>query len=179
MIQWHEISANRRALAYIIFSAVVLGTMFMLGILPALQQIGETEKKARHLEAEIEKQKIFKPLYRSLQQKKKDEILPKYITGETGLKTQSLTIENVSGSLYAMAESAGIKTSSFSPVPDSMTKDSDKLLVNGRLQGEYQAFKDFLISLTTSRAFWDFELLEVKSAAGHPEYRMQMWVTVE
>ena len=180
MTRWHEISANRRALAYILFSAMVLGAMLFLGIMPTRQEIADAEKKTERLKARIEKQEIFHPLYRRLQQKLAEEQEIERVAeqlpapGETGF-----TIENVSKLLSDMAVSAGIPKTAFSPAPESMRRGSDRLLVHGQMQGNYINFRDFLTGLVTAPDFQAFEMLEVQSGTRHPNYRMQIWVTVK
>ncbi|MFW5937002.1 MAG: hypothetical protein ACOCS6_03000 [Desulfosalsimonas sp.] len=180
MTRWHEISANRRALAYILFSAIILGAMLFLGILPTRQQIADAEKKTEQLKARIEKQEIFHPLYSRLQEKlaaqqEDDRIADQVAANES----TEFTIDNVANILSDMAVSAGIPETSFSPAPESMSRGSDRLLVHGQMQGSYQKFRDFLTGLVTAPDFQAFEMLEVQSGTRHPKYRMQIWVTVK
>ncbi|MCF8036964.1 MAG: hypothetical protein K9K62_08845 [Desulfobacteraceae bacterium] len=179
MTRWHEISANRRALAYILFSAIVLGAMLFLGVMPTRQQIADAEKKTERLKARIEKQEIFHPLYRRLQEKLEAKQEADIADQMPASGTTEFTIENVSKLLSDMAVSAGIPETSFSPAPESMSRGSDRLLVHGQMQGNYQNFRDFLIKLVTAPDFQAFEILEVQSGTRHPNYRMQIWVTVK
>ncbi|MBS3757001.1 MAG: hypothetical protein KGY56_15000 [Desulfobacterales bacterium] len=179
MTRWHEISANRRALAYILFSAVLLGAMLFLGIIPTRQQITDAEKKTERLKARIEKQKIFHPLYTRLQEKLAAEQETDVAGQMPASGTKGFTIENVSKVLSDMAVSAGIPETSFSPAPESMRRGSDRLLVHGQMQGNYLNFRDFLTGLVTAPDFQTFEMLEVQSGTRHPNYRMQIWVTVK
>ena len=180
MARWYDISANRRTLAYLLFSAVVLGFMLFLGILPTRQEITEVRTEARRLKARIEEQKIFIPLYQRLQKNMEDYTEREYFDGrQAAPKRSSLTIENVSGILSAMAASAGLPEASFSPAPASMSQEADKLLVQGRLQGDYTNFRDFLIRLLTAQDFRGLELMEIQSGTRYPKYRLQMWVSVQ
>ena len=180
MARWYDISANRRTLAYLIFSAVVLGTMLFLGILPTRREAAEARREIRRLKARIEEQKIFHPLYQRLQKNMGDEDgLKRFHEGKAAHKGPSLTIDNVSGILSAMAASAGLPEAAFSPAPASMNQEADKLLVQGRLQGEYTDFRDFLIRLFTAPDFQALELMEIQSGTRHPEYRLQIWVSVQ
>ncbi|MCF8109863.1 MAG: hypothetical protein K9J85_00085 [Desulfobacteraceae bacterium] len=180
MTRWIEISANRRAIAYILFSAVILGAMIAFGILPTGHQITKTRQQAQRLETGIEEQKIFQPLYQSLKQKTENAEKPEAIT-ESGpiAKNRNLNIDNAAGILAAMAESAGMQYSSFSPVPGSMEEKENRLLVHGMLRGNYTDFRNFLISLVTSPACENLELLEAKSTSSHPEYRLRLWLAIE
>ncbi|MCF8024870.1 MAG: hypothetical protein K9J79_00040 [Desulfobacteraceae bacterium] len=180
MSRWFEISANRRALAYILFSGVVLGAMFFLGIQPTRQQIAQTEKKTERLKAGIEEQKIFYPLYQRLQKKTaKETDIDGLASRVPKTEAREFTIDNVSAILSEFAARAGIQQSSFSPVPSSMSRGSEKLLVNGRLEGSYPDFRDFLISLVTASDFRALEMMRVQSGTRNPKYRLRIWVTVK
>lgn len=180
MNQWLEIGANRRAIAYILFSAVMLGVIIAAGILPSRRQITETRQEAKHLEARIEEQKIFHPLYKSLKQKMTNDQDPAEITkGESILPNRSLNIDNATEILASIAESAGMESSSFSPAPASMEKNSSRLLVHGRLQGNYTNFRRFLINLVTSPACESLEMLEAASTTHYPEYSLRLWLEIE
>jgi len=180
MARWYDISANRRTLAYLLFSAVVLGFMLFLGILPTRREITETRQEGRRLKARIEAQKIFHPLYQRLQKNMEDEKEREHFDGrKTAHNRPALTIDTVSGILSAMAASAGLPEASFSPAPASMSQEADKLLVQGRLQGDYADFRNFLIRLVTAPDFQAIELMEIQSGARHPKYRLQMWVSVQ
>lgn len=180
MTRWYDISANRRTLAYLLFSAVVLGFMLFLGILPSRREITEARMETRRLKARIEEQKIFHPLYQRLQKDMENEKEREYFEGRKAEpKRPALTIDNVSGILSAMAASAGLPEASFSPAPASMSQEADKLLVQGRLQGDYPDFRGFLIRLVTAPDFQGLELMEIQSGTRHPKYRLQMWVSVQ
>lgn len=180
MARWYEISANRRALAYILFSAVVLGAMIFLAIMPTRRQIVKAEKKTGVLKARIERQEIFHPLYSRLQEKLAEEKgFEEFGHKPTESEMPSFTIDNVSAILSGMASSAGMQEVSFSPAPSSMTRGSDKLLVHGRLEGNYTDFRKFLIRLVTAPDFGELENLRVQSGTRYPEYRLEVWVTVK
>ncbi|MFP3998614.1 MAG: hypothetical protein ACLFUN_02120 [Desulfobacterales bacterium] len=180
MNQWLEIGANRRAVAYILFSAVMLGVLIAAGILPTRSQITETRQEAKELEARIEEQKIFHPLYKSLRQKIKNNQDPAEQKKDNPIMPErSLNIDNAAEILTSMAESAEMETSSFSPVPASMKEDSDRLLVHGRLQGDYGNLRQFLIGLVASPACESLEMLEAASTTHHPEYRLRLWLEIE
>lgn len=180
MSGWFEISANRRVIAYILFSAIMLGTMIAVGILPTRSQIADTGRQARQLKANIEKQKIFHPLYQSLKKKTEETRQPEAFTaGNQIARPRSVSIDNAAGVLEAMAESAGMKSYSFSPVPGSMEKHDNRLLIHGRLGGGYLDFREFLISMVTAEGFDRLEMLEAKSGTRHPDYTLRIWLRIE
>ncbi|MFW6334591.1 MAG: hypothetical protein ACOC0W_04900 [Desulfosalsimonas sp.] len=180
MSGWFEISANRRAIAYILFSAIMLGAMIAVGILPTRSRIAETEQQIQQLKTSIEKQEIFHPLYQSLKKKTEETRQPDAFTGANTIGRQGpVSLDNSAGVLESMAESAGMESYSFSPAPGSMEKNDKRLLVHGRLGGGYIDFRKFLINMVTAKGFDRLEMLEAKSAASHPEYRLRIWLRIE
>ncbi len=184
MSRWHEVKANRRALAYIVFSVVVLALIVLGGILPARKQAVQMEEKTRQLEAEIESQQILQPVYKLLAEKSRQKgKLPDEITEENSSRDSSsdmpLDIESVRLILAAMAGEAGIPESRFSPVPGSLADDSDLLLVEGRLRGENPALRTFLLDLSVMDSFYGIEALSARATPADPEYRMRIWMHVD
>lgn len=180
MREWLKISANRRAIAYIIFTVAVLGAMFFLGIHPARQKTLQAKKKIDHLKAHIEKQEIFQPIYSRLQEKTADKNnFDQLASIRAKSGTPEFSIGNVSEILSGMAASAGINKTSFSPAPASTTQGSDELLVHGQLSGNYLNFRDFLAGLALAPDFRRFEMLEIQSGIKYPKYRLEIWVKVK
>ena len=184
MSQWHEVKANRRALAYIVFSVVVLVLIVLVGIFPARQQTEQVVEKTLQLESEIESQQILQPVYRLLVEKSRQkEQLPDEITEEGPSRNpsadMSFDIESARLILAAMAGNAGIAESRFSPVPGSLSGDSDLLLVEGRLRGENPALQTFLLDLSGMESFYGIEALSARATPADPEYRMRIWMHVD
>ena len=184
MSRWHEVKANRRALAYIVFSVVVLALIVLGGILPARKQAVQMEEKTRQLETEIESQQILQPVYSLLVEKSRQKgKLPDEITEENSSRDSSsdmpLDIESVRLILAAMAGEAGIQERRFSPVPGSLSADSDLLLVEGRLRGENSALRTFLLDLSGMDSFFGIESLSARATPADPEFRMRIWMHVD
>lgn len=176
MIRWHEIAANRRALAYILFSVVVLTAMVVVGILPVRREAAKTERRARVLEARLEEQKVFGPLYTSLKQGRDESGLLEAVPGGGPDGRKPFTIDNAPSILSSMAESAGLERAVFTPDPGSLARASDLLLIKGDLGGGYPAFGDFLAELVVCPAFHSVEWLEIRSGRHAPEYALKVWM---
>lgn len=180
MAGWFEIAANRRALAYILFSAVMLGVIITAGILPVRNQTEQARRDARAVEASIREQEIFHPLYRRLKEKAEnagDQESAKQ--AGAGGPEESFTIDNAAEILESMAKSAGMENYSFSPAPASVEKQESRLLVRCSLSGRYDNFRQFLTGLATAPGFESLELLEARSGAKHPEYSIRIWLSIK
>ncbi len=184
MGRWHEVKANQRALAYIVFSAAALALIVFIGILPVRKQAVQMEDKARRLEAEIESQKILRPVYSLIAEKSQQkEQLPEGIAEKNPHRNlfagMPVDIESLRLILGAMAGEAGMAESRFSPVPGSLADDSDLLLVEGRLRGENPALRQFLLDLAAADSFHGIEALSARATPADPEFRMRIWMHVD
>lgn len=178
MLRWHEISANRRSLAYILFSAVVLGAMLMLALLPARREFAEMQKQQKQLKAAIEAQKIFQPLYLRLREKKEQVDGLKASVPQGKAPKRPITVDGAAQALRAAAKSAGMAEALFFPVPASIDQEEDLLLMEGEIRGKYQNFRDFLITLAAWPAFDRIEEIEIQGGTKYPEYRLKIWMRI-
>lgn len=184
MSRWHEVKANRRALAYIVFSAAVLALIGFVGILPVRKQAAQVAEKSMRLEAEIESREILRPVYNLIAEKSEQYgQLPNQIDEKNPPGNSSagipVDIESIRLILAAMAGEAGIRESRFSPVPGSLSGDSDLLLVEGRLRGENPALRTFLLDLSAMESFYGIEALSASATPADPEYRMRIWMRID
>ncbi len=180
MSRWHDISANRRALAYILFSVIVLGAMFLGGIGPVKQKTAEMREKKVNLEARIEKQRILQPIYQRLVETRlQANTLKENLPAVEGPHEVTVGIHTAPVVLADMAGESGVLESRFSPVPASVSADSDLVLMEGDLQGQYRDFRDFLINLAAFPGFYSVESLVIRSTASTPEYKVKVWMAVE
>lgn len=179
MIRWYEIAANRRALAYILFSVVVLAAIFMGGVLPVRKDIKAAENRALILEDRLREQKALYPLYEGLQLEG-DPLEHLRATASLERKGKMpFAVENASLILTSMAESGNLQGAVFIPDPGSLARDSRLLLINGNVGGGYRDFGVFLTGLALTPGFHSVELLEVRSAGEHLRYRLKIWVEID
>ena len=169
---------SKGSVFFIGISLILLALIVGLGILPARTETDHLKAKIRNLEAKLEEQKIFTPLHLSLSQKlnQKSE-LEIEIEGVTPYR-KPLLVDNAAEALLSMATAAGLVESYFVPVPTSVTKDATRLLVEGRLQGEYHCFRNFMMTLSAWPDFDHLELLEIESQPHEPHYKIRVWLSL-
>ncbi len=177
MTSWYEIGANRRILAYILFSMLALGIMFFWGILPVRQEIAELEKNRLHLESKIKEQEVLRPVYQSLQQRLQGKEYSSFLAA-LDFDDQDFDIESRPEMLTALAKAAGLQQASFAPRPDSLNREGQFLLIQGELQGQYQDFRNFLIQLSMDPNLRSLEQLRIQSTRSDPVYSLQIWVDI-
>ncbi|MGM0760491.1 MAG: hypothetical protein ACQEUB_12405 [Thermodesulfobacteriota bacterium] len=89
-----------------------------------------------------------------------------------------LDIEDAGQELETMAQTAGLKQSTFSPVPKSLTDNKQELLLEGTLRGEHQDFRRFFLELIAWDNFSHLQLLEVFGRQESTEYELQIWLNI-
>lgn len=180
MNRWYRISAVRRALAYILFSIIVLGIIIAFGIAPVKRETDGLLEKENLLGAEIEKQRIFQPLYHRLREvKMQEKTLQENLPYSTDAETKFFSIGRASSALSAMAAEAGMREIRFSPEPGSLMPESNDLLIEGAFQGNWVDFRHFLIPLATMPVFQGIESLSVQSTRSAPSYRLKIWISID
>lgn len=178
MTYWLKIAANRRILAYLLMSLILLGLIISMGILPLRQEISHLKQEQTSLESKIQEQKMLQPVYESLQQQLEE---PEHalLSPQVEHNSSGFDVDNAQGLLSGWASNAGMDQANFSPQPDSLLQDDELMLVQGNMQGNYQAFRDFLIQLLTHPDLERMQSLSVQSTTAEPEYSIQLWVNIE
>jgi Tfp pilus assembly protein PilO len=169
---------SKGTVVFVLVSLAVLGLVVVLGIMPAMSEKTELEAEAVRLESRIEEQKILYPLYASITSKLSRKVDLEIIIEEMDRGEETLYIDNAAALLLSMADSAGLTEARFTPVPESVTKDSTQLQVEGSLKGEYRDFRRFLLELSSSGNFRQLELFEVQSREEGMEYKIRVWMSI-
>ena len=179
MSKLKEIGLSRQSLGFILGSLLALGLLIFLGILPARTEINRLEAEAEQLQARIQEQEILHPLYSDLENAlQEQEILEEIIIEEEG-KPNAVDVDNAADLMLDIAGKSGLEDSSFSPSPESLADNSDRLLVKGAITGDYHRFREFLVRLTSWNYFDYLELLEVHSQEDGDLYELQVWLNLE
>lgn len=179
MSKLKEIGLSRQSLGFILGSLLALGLLIFLGILPARTEINRLEAEAEQLQARIQEQEILHPLYSDLENAlEEQEILEEIIIEEEG-EPNTVDVDNAADLMLDIAGKSGLEDSSFSPSPESLAVNSDRLLVNGELTGDYHNFREFLVRLVSKNYFEHMEILEVHSQADADLYQLQAWLKLD
>jgi Tfp pilus assembly protein PilO len=169
---------SRRSLLSIAVCLILLALIVALGIGPARSETDRLQVKARDLEAQLESQKVFAPLQAKLRQKLDQKGPLETVLATLPPLRTPLTVDNAAQVLGAMGGAAGMSESHFVPVPVSVTETADRLLVEGRLEGEYPLFRHFLLTLSALPSFEHLELLQIESQARAPRYTVRVWLSM-
>ena len=170
---------SRQSLVFVLGSLLVLGLLIFLGILPIRTEIDRLNSEARQLQAQVREQEILHPLYSDLENAlQEQEILEEMIIQEEGEPT-AVDVDTAADLMLNIAEITGMEDSSFSPSPESLAVNSDRLLVNGELTGDYHNFREFLVRLVSKNYFEHMEILEVHSQADADLYQLQAWLKLD
>ena len=178
MSQYNQAAVSKGTLVFIISSVVVVGLIMALGIMPAKSKKAGADLEAIRLESLIEEQKILMPLYVRLSQKLANKPELEKVLDQIEPLIGPLYIGDVPQVLSTMAGTAGLSEVYFVPVPESVTKDSSRLLVDGGFKGQYTDFRNFLLNLFAWKNFSQMETMEVKSTPQGTDYTIRLWVSL-
>jgi hypothetical protein len=178
MKKYNRLKISKWAVVFVAASIIALALMVVPGILPIRIEKSTLNREANHLKAMIEQQQILHPLYAGIKKKMDEKSGLETIIERSKQYEGPLEIDNAPDLLGSMARSAGLSEVRFTPVPESVTKASDRLLVEGGFKGAYQSFREFLLNLSCSENFNHLELLEIQSKEKGKEYTIRIWMSI-
>lgn len=173
-----QVRFSKGSLVFIGISLILLGVIVGLGIFPARTEKTRLQAVAKNLEARLEEQKIFTPLHASISQKMNQKRGLEEIIEALRPYPEPVQVDNAAQALLTMADEAGMAESFFVPVPVSVTQETARLLLEGRMAGDLQSFRSFLLTISAWPSLDHIELLEIESQPETPEYRMRIWVSL-
>ncbi len=178
MKKFNRLKISTWAVVFVAASVVVLGLMVIPGILPMRMEKAALDREADRLEAMIEEQRILHPLYAGIKKKLNQKSGLETVIEKAGRYEGPLHIDNAPELLGSMAGSAGLVEARFTPVPESVTRVSGRLLVEGGLKGAHRSFREFLLNLSSYENFNHLELLEIQSKDQGREYTIRVWMSI-
>lgn len=169
---------SKQAVYVVLGGVIIVAVIVFLGILPTRMEVQKLDQEAMELRASIEEQKILYPLYASLLHKVDDKTDFEMLIEELEHDFESVNVDNAADIFFRMARSAGMEEAYFTPVPESLTRETGTLLMEGNLKGELNNFRSFLLRLSSWEYFKRFELLEIQSRIHGSEYNLRMWMSI-
>ncbi len=169
-----QVRFSQKSLLSIAISLILLTLIVILGILPARNESARLRAKTKDLEAQLKIQDVLAPLHANLRQKLDQKSPLETVLDGPPPSRMHLTVNNAAGVLRIMGLAAGMTESDFVPVPLSATNGVNRLLLEGRLEGDYRLFRDFLLTLSALPSLTHLELLQIESQPREPRYKLRV-----
>jgi cbb3-type cytochrome oxidase subunit 3 len=160
---------------------VLLGlsiAIVLLVYLPSQKERAELERGLAQLRDENRAQQILMPLRVQLERAEAAETEFEVMMRSLEPALEVMSVDGASQMLTALAARHALAGASFTPIPTSLLAQRGELLVEGRMIGSLQHFRDFLLVVLASPAVLGLELIEIQSRDGRPEFRVRIWLSV-
>ena len=166
------------SLKYLIIYPGIILFIVLLVIIPLYKSNANINNDIQKLKYQIEEQKslgnIFSVLTKSI--KNKDlKILPN--PSKTTLPRQEAS--KFQDAFRAIAIKSGLMTTSITPDYSSLTGNSQYLLYNAVIKGEFVNFRKLLIELGGISYIDKIEEISIQQYLDSMEYRMKIWIALE
>jgi len=167
----------RSSLYLLICVSGILG-FILLGIYPDKNSSARLDLEINTLKAQIEAQKIFRPVYKALLKDvrlKDPEVLPFPKKAKLG-HDKTDTVPNI---FEEMGRRSNLEIVNTVPDVKSLSESPGLLAVNSFLKGNFSDFRNFLIQLGELPYLEHIEKIEIQAAQGHKEFRVRVWLALE
>lgn len=171
-------SLPTKSLLYPLIFGGAIAIFVIIAILPAQNTSVRLDQEIGQIKSKIEEQKILSPVYRSL--KKKSKISPpeglslpkkeKLVRGDT---------QKISATFLEIAAKSNLRLAEFRPDVNTILNDSEYLMINILVEGEFFDLQNFLIQLCQLPYLELIERISIKPVKNTKEFRLQIWMMQE
>jgi hypothetical protein len=154
--------------------AACSGVIYLLGIMPIADESRGLKASIEETRQKFSQKQAILPLFQEIcMDLQKQKAVPPSRDYLFGINT---TIELMPVLLQEMAVEGGIDDFGFSPIPESVADDGERLSVEGTMSCAFDKFRGFLIRLIMAEGFERLESLEVGASEGSMEFRFRFWL---
>ncbi len=148
-----------------------------LGIYPSQRSLGNKDMEISNLRSSIEEQNMLFPAYAQLQQRiqfKGSDIL----SSSVGTKLSIDKIEKLPSIFKKIAQKYNLTALSVAPDVMSFGSDSEFLLVDVVIQGNFFDFRKFLIELVNLDYLEKIEQIRIERADRAKKFNLKIWLAM-
>lgn len=159
---------------YLGFSLLAAALLVLAGILPKVLKERELSASINQLETSIARQEILRPMFASIV----GELQAPQPEPETPVGTlpEPRTVEDITVYLERMARTCGIGSFAFVPVPESLSREGQRLAVSATLTTKPQQLQTFLTCLTLAEGFSHLQELDISKPESGLQAKMLFWL---
>lgn len=166
-----------RSLGYILICSLSILAFIALWIYPSQRSLGSLDLEISKIRSGIEEQNVLFPVYAQLQKKiqiKGSDIL----SSPVGTKLSIDKIEKLPSIFGKTAQKYNLTALSVAPDVMSFGSDSDFLLVDVVIQGNFFDFRKFLIELVNLACLEKIEQIRIERADKAKKFNLKIWLAM-
>ena len=166
-----------RSLGYLSICSLSILAFLALLIYPSQRSLGNMDMEISKIRSGIEEQNMLFPVYVQLQQRlqlKGSDIL----SSPVGTKLSIDKIEKLPSIFKKIAQEYNLTALSVAPDVMSFGSDSDFLLVDVVIQGNFLDFRKFLIELVNLDYLEKIERIRIERADRAKKFNLKIWLAM-
>ncbi len=173
-----NIKYPRAAVYHLILTIVTLIVIFLVALNPVWQQKSQLESRIAELDLKIEEQQLLLPVYAAFSREIRDGPALPDLAGNNFEVPEKQNVDSIIAQLNSQAKENNISNATFSPVPATLSRENNRLMININLESEYSSLKDFLAGLSALPSFISYDQIELSSRPQSMQCMIQAWMAV-
>lgn len=177
MMQIKSFKIPTKSLGYILICSLSILAFIALGIYPSQRSLGSMDLEISKIRSGIEEQNMLFPAYAQLQQRiqfKGSDIL----SSSVGTKLSIDKIEKLPSIFKKIAQKYNLTALSVAPDVMSFGSDSEFLLLDVVIQGNFFDFRKFLIELVNLDYLEKIEQIRIERADRAKKFNLKIWLAM-
>jgi len=156
----------------LIYTGVIIAFIALV-LYPFHKSLSQQDTRIRRLEGQIEKQKILHPFYQELVRKLRSQH-PKQLPFPPEGKLTRDKIDQIPSIFREVAQRSGLQSLAVSPDIQSVTSDSDTLLLTAAVKGDFFTFRSYVIELGKIPYLAHIEQIQINPISGSRKFKLRM-----
>jgi hypothetical protein len=167
-----------KILLYLLIFGGGIAIFVLLVILPTQKTADNLDLEIEKIRSQIEEQKIYSPVYKSLKKKStitppEELMIPEKVKLDPG-NTQEITV-----TFKKIATDSGLKLKEFRPDLNTILNNAEFLKVDILLEGEFFNLQNFLIQVCQLPYMELIEVINIKPVKDTNQFGLQVWMMQE
>jgi hypothetical protein len=156
----------------LICGAGLIAFIFMI-IIPSQKTSAELDRDIQKVNDRIEEQRILRPVFESLLKRAKKED-PNELPAAPKFKLASGGINEITDFLREIARRNNLEMKDISTDVTALMIDTENMLMQINLTGNFMQFRDFLLDLSAISALEQIEEIKIRAIEGTREYTLRI-----
>jgi hypothetical protein len=158
--------------------AMILVALVVFGVLPSAQNIVKTRFAIEELEADLKEQKLLRPIYLALQQRKKKSP-PEGISVNELQPLKIADLAELPEVFESLARESDVELVSATPQVRSLQGGREMLLIDARMRGDFFTFNNLLNRLNEMRFIESIETFSIDVTDLGNEMSLSVWLAIK
>lgn len=167
-----------RSMMYLVLCLVILIILYLAVLYPSQRSMKATDARTLRVTALIEKQQALQPLYKEMA--KRSENITRGTLPVPEIKPLPRgAIDLISPLFQTVAEGSGMQILSIKPNLQSVTGESEDMVVTIHLRGQFLDFRKFLLRAGAVPSLRGLEEIQISQEGEHKDFHITVRLAIE